>query len=184
MRILGVTASGFFVTGDYELISSSILTSNESSVTFGNLDQYSSTYKHLQLRIVGRTDRGSQSGDVVVVRFNGDSGSNYAYHYLSGNGSSVGSTGSSSQTEIWLWRLSASDETASSFGAMVMDITDAYATKNKTIRALSGKTGGVSEIFLGSGLWNSTASVTSISLDQLGSNFVAGSRFSLYGMKG
>jgi hypothetical protein len=181
---LGILAASGGVVGDYELISTEILTSSQSSITFSNLGDYSSTYKHLQIRVVGRTDRSGEPGDVLTVRFNADSGSNYAYHYLSGNGSTVVSAASSSQTEIWLWRLAGNTATANSFGGMVVDILDVYATKNKTVRALSGMTGGLNEVYLGSGLWNSTASVTSIVLDQLGGNFVAGSRFSLYGIRG
>jgi hypothetical protein len=178
-------AAGGVAEGDYELIESYILGSSQSSVVFSSLGSYSSTYKHLQLRIVGRTDRSGEPGDVLTMRLNGDSGSNYAYHYLSGNGSSVVSlSGSASQTEMWLWRLAGNTATANSFGALVLDLLDVYATKNKTVRGLSGITGNLNEVYLGSGLWNSTASLTSISLDQLGSNFVSGSRFSLYGMKG
>jgi hypothetical protein len=172
------------VQGDYELISTTLISSNTPTVSFSSLGTYSSTYKHLQLRIVARTDRPSEPGDVLLVRLNGDTGSNYAYHNLSGNGSSVGSGNASSQTEIWTWRIAGSTATANSFGGMVMDLLDVYATKNKTIRALSGMTGGLNEIFLNSGLWNNTASLTTISLDQIGSNFVAGSRFSLYGIRG
>jgi hypothetical protein len=167
---------------DFELIESVFVASNTATITFNNLNQYSTEYKHLQLRILGRTDRSGETGDVLLVRFNGNS-SNYAWHYLTGNGSSVGSSNGVSQTEIWLWRLAAPNNTANSFGAMVMDIIDAYSNKNKTVRALSGMTGSANEIFLGSGLWNNTASVISINLDQIGNNFVAGSRFSLYGIR-
>jgi hypothetical protein len=170
--------------GDFELIASTTLSSSEPAVTFNNLDVWSSTYKHLQLRIVGRTDRTDQPGDVLLVRLNGDSGSNYAWHYLSGNSVSVVSANGTSQTEMWLWRLGGSTNIANSFGAIVVDILDPYTTKNKTVRALSGMTGSLNEIFLGSGLWNSTASLTGINLDQIGSNFTSGSRFSLYGIRG
>ena len=183
LGILSAAGAGGVAAGTYELIESYVLGSSQTSVTFSNLGNYSSTYKHLQLRIVARTDRSGEQGDVLTVRFNADSGSNYAYHYLSGNGSSVVSAASSSQTEMWLWRLAGNTATANSFGGMVIDILDVYATKNKTVRALSGMTGGLSEVYLGSGLWNSTAAVTSIVLDQLGGNFVSGSRFSLYGIR-
>jgi hypothetical protein len=179
-----LAGSGAGFESDYELIESTVLGSSTPSVTFSSLGSYSSTYKHLQLRIVARTDRASEPGDVVLVRLNGDTGANYAYHQLSGNGSSVGSGGSSSQTEIWAWRIAGSTATANSFGGMVMDLLDVYATKNKTVRAFSGMTGGLNEVFLNSGLWNNTASLTTITLDQIGSNFVSGSRFSLYGIKG
>jgi hypothetical protein len=79
MRILGVTASGFD-TGAYELISTTILGSAQSSVVF-DVSSYTSTYKHLQIRVVTRTDRGANE-DILGIRFNGDTGSNYITHLL------------------------------------------------------------------------------------------------------
>jgi hypothetical protein len=181
--VLSAAGAGGVEAGSYELIASEILTASQASITFSNLGDYSSTYKHLQIRLTARTDRSGEAGDVLLVRFNADGGSNYAYHNLVGNGSSVFSGAASSQTEMWFWRIAGSTSTANSFGGMVMDILDPYATKNKTVRALAGFTP-TNEIYLNSGLWNNTASLTTISLDQIGSNFVAGSRFSLYGIKG
>jgi hypothetical protein len=178
-----LAGSGGGAASDFELIESTVLGSSTPSITFSSLGAYSSIYKHLQVRIVARTDRTGEPGDVLTIRFNGDSASNYAYHNLVGNGSTVASGGASSQTEIWFWRLAGPTSTANAYSGMVMDILDPYSTKNKTVRALSGFTP-TNEIYLNSGLWNSTSSLTSISLDQLGSNFVSGSRFSLYGIKG
>ena len=74
--------------------------------------------------------------------------------------------------------------TASAFGGGVVDILDPYSTtKNKTIRGLGGLA--ATNIALRSGSWASTDSVTSITcLPFSGGNWVAGSRFSLYGIKG
>jgi hypothetical protein len=70
MRILGVTASGFFEPATYELITSTILTSNEPSVTFESLNEYASEYKHLQLRMITKTTVASQNNTTVLFRFN------------------------------------------------------------------------------------------------------------------
>jgi hypothetical protein len=45
------------LASDYELISTQILTSPQSSITFSSLGTYSSTYKHLQVRAVARSTR-------------------------------------------------------------------------------------------------------------------------------
>jgi len=67
----------------------------------------------------------------------------------------------------------------------VLDILDAYSTtKNKTIRSLSGMTGGANNLQLYSGLWNNTAAISSLNIFPGATNFVAGSRFSLYGIRG
>jgi hypothetical protein len=55
-------------------------------------------------------------------------------------------------------------------------------SKNKTIRALTGGIDTETDINLTSGAWYSTAAVTSITF-ALATNYNAGSRFSLYGVK-
>jgi hypothetical protein len=171
----------------YEWLETQILTSNQTSITFSNLNtNYSSTYQHLQLRIVARTDRGD-TDDFIMMRFNGDSGNNYTSHNLRGNGSNVQSSNPRTNYQnIEISAITASTQTANSFGAGIIDILDPFeTTKNTTIRATMGLTGTYNFVGLVSGFWNSTAAVNTIFLDQFfGSIFVTGSRFSLYGMKG
>jgi hypothetical protein len=77
-------------TGAYDLLESTVLTGNQTSVTFSNINtNYGSTYKHLQLRVVTRDTFTGGSGSTVFIRYNADSGNNYAFHSLQGNGSSV-----------------------------------------------------------------------------------------------
>jgi hypothetical protein len=176
----------FVTTSDYDLLSSTILTGNQASVTFSNISTtYSSTYKHLQLRIVARSDSGQQYDD-SIIRFNSDSGSNYAYHAMSGTGSSVVSNAATSQTSIPVQRVAGGASTSGIFGAVIIDIPDAFSTsKNKTIKSLTGYYVSVGRVDLVSGLWMSTAAINTIFIDAVtGSNFVSGSRFSLYGIKG
>ena len=173
--------------GDYDLLETTILGSAASSVTFSSLATYASDYKHLQLRLVARTDR-NQASDSSLMRFNGDSGSNYSWHsLLVADTSAVLSEGFASQTLMRSGRLSGSPTTANVFAASVIDILDPYSTtKNTTIRVSDGFMAATSNwVGLGSGAWYNTSALTSITLDQVfGTNFVAGSRFSLYGIKG
>ena len=180
--VLSAAGAGGVVAGDYELISTTILGTAASSVTFSSLGTYSSTYKHLQLRIAARSS--SASSFSGRLRFNGDTGANYSFHQLLGNGSSVLSTADSGQTGTDILPVSNSNSTASSFAGAVIDILDSYSTtKNTTLRTLAGFA--VTAVYLRSGAWYNTASVTSIDLYmQDASNFIAGSRFSLYGIKG
>ena len=182
MGLLGAAGAG--AAGSYELIESVILSSNQSSVTFSNLGNYSSTYKHLQIRAVARTDR-SGNGDNIGMRFNGDTASTYNWHLLAGTGSSV-ITSSGATTYMLPGWVSANNTTANAFGAAIIDLLDAYSSsKNKTIRSLTGLGATETNIRLMSGLWRSTSSVTSTTLFPVdGTNFVSGSRFSLYGIKG
>jgi hypothetical protein len=176
-------AGGVVSAGSYELIESYILGSSQSSVTFSSLGTYSSTYKHLQLRMTARQDSNS---NVLQLRMNGDTGTNYRNHRLTGTGSTVVSGDSGAGTSIYTYTGAASGDTANVFSANVMDLLDAFSTtKNKTIRQLATNGVGIyDEISLDSGAWFNTASITSLQILPATSNWIAGSRFSLYGIKG
>ena len=171
--------------GDYELIETTILGSAASSITFSSLDTYASDYKHLQIRYVVRTDYGVTNSDTVSLRFNADTGANYAYHRTWGNGSGVTSGGGTGETSIRASVSAGGPSTANVFAAGVTDVLDAYSTsKNTTTRGINGSTD-AAFIFLWSGLWLNTSSVSSMTLfSRNAANLVAGSRFSLYGIRG
>jgi hypothetical protein len=180
---LGFLASaGGGVDTDFELIESALLTSSQSSITFSNLGTYSSTYKHLQIRVAAREDQNGLEN--VWIRFNGDTGANYRGHQLVGNGSTVTSGAQSAGDTFGFAGIVATSANSSGiFGSFVMDILDPYGSgKNKTTRSFSGIVPGY--VLIRSALWMSTASTTSITLLPQSTNFVSGSRFSLYGIKG
>ena len=169
----------------YELIGTILLTSAQSSVTFAGIP--ASLYKHLQLRYATRSS--TTYGDDVNLRFNADSGANYSHHLMVGNGSNVSAYSATSATYIKGGFTIANDQTASAFGVGVLDILDAQSTtKNKTTRNLTGGTeggGAGNQIQLWSGAWYSTAAISSIVLTLgSGGNYLVGSRFSLYGVRG
>ena len=182
-----LAGSGFGFESDYELIESYILGSAQSSVTFSSLGDYSSTYKHLQIRATGRTVEATTSNRNIALRLNGDTGANYSAHSVRGDGSNVGSTGVSSQTSIQREDFFVGNSaTANAFGGAVIEILDPYSTtKNTTIRILTGLNASASKISLMSGAYYNTASITSIEVFVgNGQNIQTGSRFSLYGIKG
>ena len=184
---LGLLGASLFIpVGDYELIESAILASTTPSVTFSNLDTYSSTYKHLQIRGVQKTSNGAVWGG-SFLRINGDTGSNYRSHNLFGNGSTVSSNDGGSGSSINNPFVAGSTN-SSVYSPVVYDILDPYnATKNTTVRFFGGRVVGSGEerLHLSSGLYNNTASVTSLSITgESSTNLLAGSRFSLYGIKG
>jgi hypothetical protein len=183
--VLSAAAGGGVAGGNFDLIASEILTTSEASITFSNLGDYSSTYKHLQIRFAARSARSAQS-DSLGIRFNGDSGSNYSQHQMEGNGSNVASYATTSQTLIALnSSVPAAELDSNIFGSAVIDLLDVYSTsKNTTTRALTGLTG-LPRINLQSGAYLNTAAISSIVINSTSaSNLTAGSRFSLYGIKG
>lgn len=176
-----------FIDSATQLISSTILSSNQASVSF-NVSQLDSSYKHLQIRMTTR-DTATIGGTAGVWFWaNSDTGSNYSWHRLKGGNNGFVSEYSISNTRILAGIGARNGDTSGIFGVTVCDILDfGSTTKNKTLRSLSGNLSSAgssgSEIELISGAWYSTAAITTvnISADNL---FTAGSRFSLYGIKG
>jgi hypothetical protein len=186
LGILAVAGAGAAGGGNsFDLLETTLITSNTASVTFSNLNTYSD-YKHLQVRFTARNSN-TTSGD-IALRINGDSGSNYAYHWLRGSGSAVGSFAATSQTVARAGLIIPSDGVTNNFGPSIIDILDfSNTSKNTTIKVFYGihdNVGASNEIGLNSALWNNTSAVTSLAFTPPGSgNFVSGSRFSLYGIK-
>ena len=170
---------------DYELIETQILGSSTPSVTFSSLGTYSSTYKHLQIRYIVRNSNASDE-IALRLRLNGDATTaNYTFHQLAGTGSSVVSTGNTNQGFLALTNQPGSTSAANIFHPGIVDVLDAFSTtKNKTSRNIGGFAGSVRNISIYSGVWLSTASITSMEISTATGTFVAGSRFSLYGIRG
>jgi hypothetical protein len=188
---LGIlSAAGSDTGGTYELIQTQILGSATSSVVF-DVSSFSSTYNHLQIRSISKSNFSGSWAEGFDIRFNSDSATNYSSHLLFGTGSAVQSGSAVSSTAI-LNILTRGAELAANplvFGPVVVDILDAYSTtKNKTTRAFSGTITGTTaqnQVRLSSGLWRNTASITSITITpNSATSWVTGSRFSIYGIKG
>ena len=182
LAVAGAGAAG--AAGAYEWLETQVLGTAAASVTFSNVDtNYASTYQHLQLRVVARTDR-ANALDRLDILLNGDTGTNYSAHELQGSGSLVQSAGYANLARAESGYISGGNNTASSFGVSIIDILDAFeTTKYTTMRALSGVTGSATYIVLFSSSWRNTAAVNEIKLDNISSNFAIGSRFSLYGLR-
>jgi hypothetical protein len=180
------SAASVEVGETYELIASEILTASQSSITFSNLGDYSSTYKHLQVRAVTRYSGNADNYTSLLFRINGDSGNNYSNHRITTD-PTFGITAGVSQSFGASSINAGASAPTNAFGVSVIDFLDAYSTtKNKTARHLGGLTGAASTIVgFGSSLFINTASITSIQLFSAFSlSFVAGTRISLYGIKG
>jgi hypothetical protein len=172
------------VFSDYELIRTELITSNTATVVFSSLGDYASIYKHLQLRATVRTNRADTLDD-LSLRFNNDSTAlAYSLRLMQGNGSNVSLGGAEGQTRILVSYVPAANNTADTFGAIIADFIDPFSTtKNKNMRSLGGQFD-ASHRIIGefSGAWYNTTAISSINLYSNG-NFVAGSRFSLYGIR-
>jgi len=180
LGILATAGAGGAPTSAYELISSQVLGSTSSSVTFSNLGDFSSIYKFLQIRYSAKTIAGGQE---LRIRFNGNS-TGYNKRQVWGAAGSSNAAGAFNQAQIQLDLGAAQTTNSSWFQAGVIDIFEPYNTsKNTTIRAAYGEAFFTNAVYFVSGMWNNTASVTSITFTA-GNDLAASSRFSLYGIKG
>lgn len=165
----------------FESIASTTASGGETSITFSSIP---GTYQHLQVRIIGRRSGTGTTFDQQYLQFNNDTGANYAWHYLSGDGSAVLATGTSSSTSGTGLIIPRGGTTASTFSATIIDIHDyASTSKNKTVKSITGyDVNGSGQIWLTSSLWINTNAITSIKF--VTDALAAGSTFALYGIKG
>jgi hypothetical protein len=92
-----------------------------TSVSFSNIP---STYTHLQIRCSAQTNRGTYGTDSYYMRFNSDTGSNYNYGYLRGNGSAMAAYHYNSAQSLIEVGSASGTTNSSSFGGAVIDILD------------------------------------------------------------
>jgi hypothetical protein len=189
--ILGIWASQNYprITTAYESIATTTVGSGGSAtVTFSSIP---STYKHLQIRVFAKTNRGTYGRDEFSLQFNSDTASNYSWHTLYGDGGTASAYGIGSDTKIDAGYIAGGAGT-SMFGAGIVDILDyANTNKYKTIRSLTGHDhngviAGIHAIVnLNSGSWRSTSAINSIVIGVVsGTAFNQYSSFALYGIKG
>lgn len=179
-------AVGNTQVSDFELITTQVLSSTATSVSFTGLQNYTQ-YKHLQVRIVSRdTNSGSGTGG-VWLQVNADTGNNYSWHRVGGGASVSFSNGSTSTSKILAGLCSKNPDGVGVFGASIIDILNfSSSARNKVIRSLTGNPSSIStasmEVNIQSGAWYSTAAITSLTISS-DTSFDIGSRFSIYGVK-
>lgn len=173
-----------YSASDFELIQTVILGSSAASVTFSNLGTGAAAYKHLHIRCSAVETAGGGI-DSLIMRFNGDTAANYAWHGLAGINTTASSSAGASSSTPYIAFINGDGVANLRFSPIIIDILDfASTSKTKTSRSLSGALGAVDKgVTLKSTLWNSTAAITSIVLSGASGNLDAGSRFSLYGIK-
>ena len=178
-----VIANLFAPSGAYDSIATvTVGAGGSASVEFTSIP---STYKHLQLRAMTRDGQAGTGFNNNIIRFNGDTASNYSGHRLSGDGSTASAAGYANITSVNVGLYSAAaGNTAGIFGVNVTDILDYTDTnKYKTVRSLTGgDANGSGTVLLSSGNWRNTAAITSIQLS--GATYAEYSSFALYGIKG
>jgi len=163
----------------YKPIATQTLGSNAASVTFSSIP---ATYTDLVLITQSASTGVSEN---IGLQFNADTGNNYSYTEVSGNGSTAASTRQANFS-----RANLTDRIGTSVDLGECDIISNimnYANTT-TFKTLISRANTVDTIFPGAnatvGLWRNTVAITSITVMQSGSvNFKTGSTFTLYGIK-
>jgi hypothetical protein len=134
--------------------------------------------------------RNSASNDYAAkLQANSDTGSNYRWHFLSGNGSAASAgDGGTNNTYMQIgYPLTLNSSTANAFGVAIIDILDyANTNKYKTMRSLNGyDVNGSGFARFNSGYWGSTNAITSLTIGVVDASdsYATYSSFALYGVK-
>lgn len=156
-----------------------------STITFSSIP---STYKHLQLRAIYKSAGSNVYNAWFSGKINNDTGANYSYHTVYGNGSSAGAVAYANNTVLDGFTRPGSDAGGAFYGAMIMDILDYKDTnKYKTIRHIGGADINLSTTRLDVGImsngWRSTSAINEISFYGNQGAFIQYSHFALYGIK-
>jgi hypothetical protein len=157
----------------YEPIATQTLVSSSSTITFSSIP---STYTDLILVINGQ---GSVRVDANVRVGNGsvDTGTNYSRTGLSGNGTAASSYRVASETS---WVV---DSVADSGGCLATLQIMNYANTTTNKSALARIAATISYSRAVAYLWRSTAAINIITITAPSSTYLAGSVFTLYGIK-
>lgn len=161
-------------TGTYSLIASNVLSGTSTNISFASIPQ---TFTDLRLIIdVGNTG----AGNVVRFKVNSDTGSNYSWTELNGNGTSATSARAANQTVGHFDGISNSSTTV--VEVITADFMDyANTTTNKTILSRAGNANYGVDAFVS--LWRSTSAITQIDVFPQAGSFISGSTFRLYGIQ-
>jgi hypothetical protein len=161
----------------YEPIQSQTLGSAAATVTFSSLGAYTDL-------ILVSNAAVATAGTSLNMRFNSDSGSNYSYTNLYGDGSAAGSARGTSATKgyiSWYIGLNGSIENANITHIMNYSNSTTYKTAiSRSNRASASNTPGTEAVV---SLWRNTAAITSITIAADSGNISLGSTFTLYGIK-
>ena len=160
----------------YTPLATTTLQSDSTSVTFSDISQLYTDLVFVAL--AGNTT--ATTAMTFEVNINGDGGNNYSTTYLLGGpnvGRGVGNNG------MFIGTLSRDKKQI----AVVNFQNYSSTTHYKSVISRTGTVGGaISEVGLIAGLWRNNDAITSLTFDRPpgeSGTFIAGSKFSLYGIK-
>ena len=175
-------------TGSVRPIVDSTLGGTAATVVFSSI---TASWACLWVVVYARLDA-AITGGTTYVRMNGDTGSNYDNENLRGEGNNtILASEQFGQIAGWVGSMPGASAPANSFGMLSVFFPNyANTTPHKSALAYSGikrgTTTGLLRTSVGGVRWRSTSAINSITVLSGGAdgNFVAGSRFMLFGIGG
>jgi len=144
------------------------------------------TYTDLLVSISLRTnDTGNDSG-ATRMTFNNDTGSNYSFKRIYGDGSAVGTGGTTGATYIRVGNnCPSSGNTANTFANVSLYIPNYTSSNNKSTSEdnVGENNTTTAYIQMNAALWSGTSAITSIKFTAENANISQYSTFTLYGIK-
>jgi hypothetical protein len=179
--------SPFSLTDFDSIATTTVGSGGASTVTFSSI---AGTYSHLQIRITARCSSASDRNNLSIM-INSDNATNYAGHYIIGSSTAISAAGVTGYTGSnnaigGSSIITGSTAAANTFGVSIIDILDyANTNKYKVTRSLNGQEQNSTSSRIGftSGLWLSTAAITSLTLAPDSGSFSQYSSFALYGIR-
>ena len=163
----------------YESIATTTLGSAQATVTFSSI---SGSYTDLILVCVARSATAA-ANDTYLMTFNGDSSTLYSRTRLLATGSTASSARRTTAPNIDFEGLSGNNAASGTFMNAIVQLQNySNTTTNKT--SLIRQNDANNFVVVTVGLYRSSSAITSITLNtSSGANFMAGSTFTLYGIK-
>jgi len=166
----------------YVPIATTTLGANAATITFSSI---AASYTDLRLVLVARNNRVGAGDQFALLRFNGDTATNYSYTQLLGNGTSVSGTYAADATILNGGLVARYGNAAGMFAFTTIDIFSYAGSTNKTL-LISGSAdlNGTGDVLNTVALWRNTSAITSITLSQSSTfQYLTGTTATLYGIK-
>lgn len=142
---------------------------SQTSITFNSFSGYT------DLVLISA---GNSAAITAIIRFNGDTGTNYSRTIIRGNGSTADSVRQSNQDAITL--DGSYSQPGQNFIVHIMNYSNSTTYKT-TLQRSNNASAGLDQ---GVGLWRNTAAITSLEMRPAGATpWTSGTTFTLYGIK-
>jgi hypothetical protein len=159
-------------TGTYTLIASTTLSTTANSIVFSSIP---ATYTDLIL--VTNAQCQTSNGQGMYLNYNADGANNYSHTVLYGNGTSSLSSRASAGTKTAIGNIDTGN-----YNTCIVNIQD-YANTTTYKTHISKCAAPANYVLSYTGLWRSTAAISTITIVLDTQPFNSGSNFKLYGIE-